>query len=171
MAEDLFATTDNPWWWRRAELVVVEVARQRVSTGALPSRDLRPLRRRALDLVDQAGEVDAEVELVARLLAIDIACATGELEVAELELRAIEVPDWATPRIRLRWHLCRAAVALAREDPDVLVVVEEGVAALADAQSQVDVRWSTSGCRPPLPVDPSRSCIARWTWPMPRRHA
>lgn len=138
-----FAAGGNDRWRRRAELAEAAVVRTDLDRqGSESVSDRQDARGWLARLEDLAAETTSDPETVtgARLLAVELACRLGDVATAEDRLASVELASGAPLRLRLRWHLCRAALALARRDPGVLDVVEAGVATLAQAQAQVGSR-------------------------------
>ncbi len=145
-----FTLGGNDRWRRRAELVAVAVTHRRLSdipdaaSGGRPHAEPDDDRERRLqDLAAVAGTLadaaadDLEVAATARLVAVEILAATGDRDTAAVDLAGVVLPDPTSVRLRLRWHLARAAVA---RGGDLLDAVEDGVAELGAAQAQVGSR-------------------------------
>ncbi len=136
-----FTLGHNHRWRRRAELVALAIEDRRLAEVADDEstdhrRALTELRHRARALAVEADD-DEEVGTTARLIGIEAALAVGDRVTARAEFEAIALPVPSSLRLRLRWHL--AGAALAAPD-DVQRVVDDGVADLAAAQSQVGSR-------------------------------
>lgn len=144
-AVSAFTVGGNARWRRRAELVELAARHRGLVTGELTPADAdhSEVRDRLVALgtaataLARAGADDPEVAVAARLLAVEVAVATGDRTGAVAEFARVVLPDPASVRLRLRWHT--ACVALARGD-EVQDAVEEGVAELASAQAQVGSR-------------------------------
>lgn len=143
-----FTAGGNDRWRRRAELVEASVTQRRLvdvvwSSGeAHTSPDVvkvRQLRAQLLALATHATD-DPDVAVGARLVAVELSCALGDAALATREFTAVDLPNGASLRLRLRWHLSRALVAAINDDPDAYAAVETGVAELTEAQELVGSR-------------------------------
>ena len=139
-AHGCFERQGNRRWGERAEIVELAVEVERHVRVEVPPTTLESVRGRVDQVLARiAPGTDDGLESVARLMAVELSLAAGDLDRARIELEAARPAATAGTSMRLRWHRARARVAArsgrpAREVRDLVVV---GMRELATQQARL----------------------------------